>query len=276
MSPPHTHNAMNCSHRWAGGLAALAIFGIGILLCLLVEDKRRAEARSQAREDAMHMARQIEQHLTQNLSSTYALAALVRQGDGRVPEFAEIAQEFLTLHPGTSALQLAPGGIIHDIEPLAGNEKAVGHNLLADEKRNKEALLAVKTGQLTLAGPFELIQGGTAIIGRLPVYLDTERQHFWGFTIAMIRMDHFLKTTRIDDLAQQGYRYALWREHPDSGERHVFARSPGDLAADELTASFDVPNGRWHLSLAPAAGWGQPAWLAAQLLFAALLAALAG
>lgn len=214
-------------------------------------------------------------HLTQNLSNTYALAALVRQGNGNVPGFANIAREFLTLHPGTSALQLAPGGIIHASEPLAGNEKAIGHNLLADEKRNKEARLAVETGHLTLAGPFELIQGGTAIIGRLPVYLDAERQQFWGFTIALIRMDNFLKTTRIDDLALQGYRYELWRKHPDSGERHVFAHSQGELAADAITASFDVPNGRWHLSLAPVDGWRQPAWLAAQLLLAALVAALA-
>jgi sensor domain CHASE-containing protein len=51
-------------------------------------------------------------------------------------------------------LQLAPNGIIKHIVPLAGNEKAIGHNLLADEKRNIEAIQALKTKKLTLAGPF--------------------------------------------------------------------------------------------------------------------------
>ncbi|WP_414730739.1 CHASE domain-containing protein, partial [Vibrio vulnificus] len=44
-------------------------------------------------------------------------------------------------------------GIIQSIYPLAGNEKAIGHNLLKDDARKKEALNAVESGKLTLAGP---------------------------------------------------------------------------------------------------------------------------
>jgi sensor domain CHASE-containing protein len=57
-------------------------------------------------------------------------------------------------YPGVMSLQLAPNGVVRQIYPLKGNEKALGHNLLADPARNKEAFIARNSGQMTLAGPF--------------------------------------------------------------------------------------------------------------------------
>ncbi|OHC63056.1 MAG: hypothetical protein A2045_09215 [Rhodocyclales bacterium GWA2_65_20] len=264
------------AHRWIVAVTTLAVLGMGLLLCLLLEKTRLSEGKANALEVSGRTARQLHQHLSQDLATTYALAALVKQGRGEVRNFDGIAAELLSLYPGVSALQLAPGGIIRRIVPLAGNEKAIGHNLLADEKRNKEARLAMQTGKLTLAGPFELIQGGEAVIGRLPVFMDGESGGFWGFTTALIRMADFLKSTQIEDLEHQGYSYELWRVHPDTGKKHVFARSRAAMTGDPVTAFLDVPNGRWQLSLAPAAGWLDGERLAAQMLIAALLAAAAG
>ncbi len=111
----------------------------------------------------------IQNSMQRALSATYALAALVRQGKGSIANFDAIASEMLRYYPGAASLQLAPGGIVQHIVPLAGNEKAIGHNLLQDHTRNKEAFLARDSGQLTLAGPFQLIQGGLGAVGRLPV-----------------------------------------------------------------------------------------------------------
>lgn len=72
---------------------------------------------------------------------------------------------------GISNLQLAPGGIISKIFPLAGNEKAIGQNILRDDKRRHEARLAVQEKRLTLTRSFTLVQGGVAVIGRNPVFL---------------------------------------------------------------------------------------------------------
>lgn len=263
---------LKMAHRWVVGAAFIAVLGVGLVFCGLLEQGREADARTLALETSVHMSRQIDQHLAQNLSATYALAALIRQGRGRVESFDAIASEFLSLHPGVSALQLAPDGVIRQSVPLVGNEKAIGHNLLTDERRNKEALLAVQTGKLTLAGPFDLRQGGMAVIGRLPVFLGERNQEFWGFATALIRMDGFLKLSRIEELELQGYGYELWRTHPDSNEKHVFARSLSALADSPVTASIDVPNGRWHLSVAPIGGWTNYQWVIIQLLAVIALA----
>ena len=246
---------------------------LGGVLLSLVERGRLADARKTAFEAAERMVRQLDRQLSQDLSATYALAALVRQGRGEVSEFSEVAGELVAMHAGVSSLQLAPDGVVRQIEPLAGNEKAIGHDLLADDTRNKEVRLAMATGQLTLAGPFELRQGGEAMIGRLPVQVEGR---FWGFVNALIRMPDYLAAVRIADLEQQGYAYALWRRHPDSGAAQVFARSRLALSNAPVSASFEVPNGRWTLDLTPAAGWWQPLRWVGEAIVLLVLAGLAG
>nr|MDC2856679.1 CHASE domain-containing protein [Ningiella sp. W23] len=70
--------------------------------------------------------------------------------------------------------------------PLKGNESAIGNNVLENPLRTQEAFLAKQTGKLTLAGPFELFQGGMGAAARLPVYLDTQDGNkFWGLLLRL-------------------------------------------------------------------------------------------
>ena len=119
-------------------------------------DKSMALAADMAADHAQSLQRGIERAL----SATYALAALVRQGDGAVQDFEGVATEMLPFYPGIAALGLAPGGRICCVVPLAGNEKSLGFNQLTDSAQNREARLARDTGKLTLAGPMNLAQGG--------------------------------------------------------------------------------------------------------------------
>jgi hypothetical protein len=119
--------------------------------------------------------------------------------------------------------------------------------------RNKEALLARDSRKLTLAGPFDLIQGGTGVIGRFPVYLDEDHggRHFWGFATVVIRVPRILETVRLPLLTERGFAYELWRIHPDSGERQVIAASSDAPLREAVDCPLNVPNGTWTLSLSP-------------------------
>ncbi len=232
--------------------------------------------------DLADLAGDAIQNSTQRLlSATYALAALVRQGRGSIANFDAIASEMLAFFPGAGSLQLAPGGIVQQIVPLAGNEKAIGHNLLQDPTRNKEAFLARDTGRLTLAGPFELKQGGLGAVGRLPVFLDDSqgKSVFWGFTIVLIRYPQAFQDARLAQLTQQGIGYELWRIHPDSGQKQSIAASSDAALIDPVVRTLNMPNGSWTLSVAPLKGWHEPLWLSLKsalgLLFSLLLGYLA-
>ncbi|MEH6822609.1 MAG: CHASE domain-containing protein [Motiliproteus sp.] len=113
----------------------------------------------------------IERRLARSLSATHILALEIQQNGGLFDAFEGYAQAVLDSVGGISNLQLAPAGIIQKIHPLSGNEKALGHNILRDDRRRKEAQLALQERRLTLAGPFTLVQGGVAVIGRYPVFL---------------------------------------------------------------------------------------------------------
>lgn len=195
-------------------------------------------------------AKAFERRLSQSLSATHILALEVQQQNGRIDDFDHFSDEVLRTIGGISNLQLAPDGIIQKIYPLLGHEKAIGHNILKDDKRRKEALSAIKKQKLTLAGPFKLIQGGVAVIGRNPVFIrDSNKQVFWGFTSALIYLDDLLASTELDLLQSKGYRYQLTRQSPDTGETEVIAASREAIVSPHRTSTINVPNATWKITI---------------------------
>jgi diguanylate cyclase (GGDEF)-like protein len=192
----------------------------------------------------------IERRLSASLSTTYILALELQQNNGELIDFDTYAQAVIDAIGGVSNLQLAPNGIIKNIYPLQGNEKALGHNILRDDLRRAEAQNAIKQRQLTLAGPFELVQGGIAIIGRNPVFIQVQgKDTFWGFTSVLIFLDKLLEVTKLSQLENKGYRYQLSRINPESKKVEVFARSKLDLTPFSLSTKIEVPNASWTLTL---------------------------
>ncbi|HJW23443.1 MAG TPA: EAL domain-containing protein [Rhodocyclaceae bacterium] len=261
-------------------LAFLATLALGSYLVYLKERTQVMQHQKAAMDVATVHAHLLQEQVGRSLSATYALAAVVRQGKGDVDNFEGLAGEMLHLYGGTSALQLAPKGIISRIVPLAGNEAALGHALLQDPSRNKEAFAAVETRKLTLAGPFVLRQGGVAVVGRLPVFLpDGEGgDRFWGFATALIRIPDLLAAAKLTDNGLSGYDYELSRIHPDTHVRDIFAASSPAGLVDPVSFRIEVPNGTWTLSVAPVGGWHSPAAMlageGAMVLLVGVLAAL--
>ncbi len=217
----------------------------------------------------------IERRLARSLSATHILALEIQQNDGLFDDFESYAQTVLDSVGGISNLQLAPAGIIQKIHPLSGNEKALGHNILRDDRRRKEAQLALQERRLTLAGPFTLIQGGVAVIGRYPVFLaQAGRQQFWGFASALIYLEDLLKVTDLAQYETKGYSYQLQRLHPDSGQREVFARSTAELSPLRHHQDIKVPNAVWTLvmSRTQVNSWSARGGYLASILVALLVA----
>jgi PAS domain S-box-containing protein len=196
---------------------------------------------------------------------------------GVPPDFDAVASEMMQQFPGVAALALAPNGIVGPIFPLKGNERAIGHDLLKDPTRDKEAFLARDTGKLTLAGPFNLIQGGVAAAGRLPIFFDLPagKKGFWGFANILIRFPEAAETTGLHQLQEGKLAYELWRVHPDTKQRTSIVSAGGPLH-EPVDLPVIVPNATWTLSIAPSAGWGQPLRSAGKFALSALFSVLMG
>ncbi len=267
---------------WLG--AFTTFFLTAVLAAALIwhlEQNRKDLLRQHVANQAEDRAQSLRYQIERNTTVTHTLAALVRHGHGTVPDFDIVAKELMPHYAGLDSLQLAPQGIVRQIFPLAGNEAVIGHNLLLDPTRNREAFIARDTGQLTMAGPFKLIQGGEGLVARLPVYLDSGdgRRAFWGFTTALMRFPDTLVGAGLPQLAEQGIDYVLWRIRPDNGLEQIIGASTSTPLKKPVDAVVALPFGNWTLSTAPAKGWNDPLMLllevAIGLVISLLLAFLA-
>lgn len=247
--------------------AALVVFVCSILcawtLIWSIERQNNDQERTQVADLAGDHTQGLQRSIESALSANNALGALVRQGNGSVYEFEAIGSQMLPFYPGIAALGLAPGGIIESVVPMKGNEILLGFDQLRDPVQGAESARARDSGQLTLVGPINLIQGGLGVVGRQPVYLDTEPNghHFWGFTFVTLRISEVLQAAHLHRLAARGYRYRLWRTVPHTGvaqDIHVSSPPPGD---DPVVRTLSLPNGQWFLSVTPAQGWGSASQL---------------
>jgi two-component system, cell cycle sensor histidine kinase and response regulator CckA len=229
---------------------------------------------------------QLQDHVTglhnsvdRALTVSYALAAMVRQGEGEIEDFEAIGGELLPYYPGVAVLALSPDGIIQQTVPFDENRDSIGFNQFEDPLQGHEARLARDSGVLTLAGPLELVQGGLGAVGRLPVFLDTEddgERKFWGLVNVVMRFPDVLAGVGLERLEEQGVAYELWRIEPGSGARQSIMASAAALTAEPITQAIAMPNGEWQLSAAPENGWvSQPRFVGFTLLglvFALLVA----
>ncbi len=242
-------------------IMTVTAFIVTLLLCAFLvnmsEQKKLAGLRKVVAEVGASQAYSISRQLDRSISATYALASLIQEY-GEISNFEELAQDMIARYGGISSLQLAPSGVVRKIYPLEGNEAAIGHDILNDPERRTEALEAVQSEKLTLAGPFELIQGGMAVIGRYPVFLEekhSDTKRFWGFTIVLIKLDKLLAASNQDQLVSGGYQYNLSRQDPDTAASLIIAGNDHNALIDPVAIDIPVPNGHWSLELAPQEGW---------------------
>lgn len=152
--------------------------------------------------------------------------------------------------------EIAKDGIVSQIYPMEGNEDVIGLNMIENPERKKEARLARDSGEYTIAGPFELVQGGNGVLLFDPVYrTDAEGcKKFWGFSILVMDWRKFIKKMELDQLEDAGYHYQIWKKGTDD-ERIVIAQCDNLQDTDTLEVACTVPNDTWYFEIVPENGW---------------------
>lgn len=268
----HLHNT-----HYKGWISGAVVFLITALLSAAViwhlEGMRLDKMHADATEIAHENVNLIRKSIDQKLALAYPLSAMI-ENDGTIPNFESISKKLITFYPNISEIALVPNGIIKHVVPLHGNKKALGFNLFTDPEQQTEALLARETGQLTLAGPLHLVQGGEGIVGRLPVF--TKEKKFWGFVLIMIRFPDILNSTALGKLKNEGYQYTLTRIHPKTKKEQVIASSGSGKLIQPAEQNIDLPNAQWTLRIAPIDGWHNMWFLSIEIAIGLLFSTLLG
>lgn len=220
--------------------------------------------------------RRIESQLNRYLAKADILKKMIESGAAiSENEFSKLGQYMLDDDGVIQAIEVAKSGVISMVYPLEGNEEAIGLDLFQNPERKTCAELAKLSGEYSIGGPYNLVQGGTGALLMDPVYVNnTEKQELWGLTLLVIDWDKFIEELDLDKLEDASYHYQIWKKEPDTGEKIILAQSDSLVLNDAMDVLCDVPNDTWHFEILPENGWYSGAQLLMNSLLSALLALL--
>ena len=183
------------------------------------------------------------------LVSSGMMAQIVTHGDVSPQEFASLAQVMLDNRRSIRNITLSRGTTIAMVYPMADNESVIGVDYQSKPSQWPIVAQAIKTGEPYLQGPVPLIQGGTGLILRTPIFLGKSKA-FFGVISIVINIPEVLAEAGLDqdefpiNLAIRGRDGAGEAGKAFFGDDGIFQRSPVEM-------NVNFPHGSWHLAAEP-------------------------
>ena len=200
----------------------------------------------------------VESQLSKYLAESDLMKRIVeKEYDIDNEQFDKLAELMQEDEDVIEARELAEDGVVSRIYPMEGNEAAMGLDTLQNPARKKEARLARLSGEYTIAGPYELVQGGTGALLFDPAYITEQNgeEKFWGFSILVMNWDNFIQEVELEKLEEAGYDYQIWKKDLYTGEKIVIDESENSNLNNSLEVACSVPNDTWYFEIVPENGW---------------------
>lgn len=218
----------------AGLGLGLAVVLMGVGLLLLWQEAERALLKDRMDLNAGLLAARVADLLDRGEHLTWALSNQHLESIASQQDFERRVGDILALAGAGMTLQWAPGAVVRYFMPLAGNEGAIGHDLLADPDRRPEVEELLASGQPHWAGPYPLVQGGLGLLYRIPVGAagkDPPAETSQGIAITLLRFPQALAPL-IPQTPDADFR--VWIGTGDEPPLQVWgAESPGPTSPAE-------------------------------------------
>lgn len=243
--------------------ALIALVAVG-LLGLLADYQNHKIFEQHARATVADRLSVIRARLEGNLSRDIQIGRGVAAAFATRPSLGEGEFESLTRHLLATGSDLrliaaAPDMIVRMVYPAAGNERVIGLDYANTPNQRETVLRARETGQLIMAGPLQLVQGGVGIVGRFPVMIDRPDgpPRFWGIVSAVIDVDRLYANSGIT-AADFELDLTIRGRDGRGSDGETFFGAEDALDREPLTATVNMPGGNWELAATPKGGWPAP------------------
>lgn len=262
----------------------IMLVGSGLYIDKLIRDKHITSSKEKVSHSLNHVSNQLILNLYKNIHIVRGLPALFSAFPSLpVEDFTTAAQVIINNQNQIRNIGAAPNLVIKYMYPAEGNEAAIGLDYRTKPGQLQAVLKAKYSKELSLAGPLELVQGGTGLISRIPVYLknDTGNDSFWGIISVVIDENKLYKKSGLFS-PNLDIEIAI-RGKDGLGEKgEVFFGDPELFKQKHIGSTISLPNGSWKIVAKPREGWTsvpEDVWqqrfyiiLAAVLLFILLFA----
>lgn len=266
MSPLASIHSTNSTHRW--DFYSLLLWFVRLLLptlllaALVFLDRVNykfflEQVRANVSSELGLIRAELEGNINANIQTVRGLAAaIVTEPEMNQARFAELSAVVLEHRPQLRNLGAAPDLVVRLVYPLEGNSAVLGLDLRQNREQWPSVKRAAEGGGLVLAGPVNLVQGGQAFIGRVPVLIPrpgSTSPEFWGLISAVMDIEPLYREAGLLDHPELDL--ALKNVFDGAKNSDVFYGEPGLFSGDAITLPIALPGTSWQLAGRPAGGW---------------------
>jgi len=183
------------------------------------------------------------------------IATLATEPDMDQTRFSALAAKLFDGESQLRNIAVAPDLVVKMVYPYEGNQQVVGLDYRTNEAQREAVFRARDTGELVLAGPVDLVQGGRGFVGRFPVFIDdTGPRRFWGVVAAVIDQERLYRDSGLLD-PDLPIQLAIAGKDALGVKGARFFGPPGLFQNDPVTADVILPSGSWQIAAIPREGW---------------------
>jgi PAS domain S-box-containing protein len=240
-------------YRWA--IAAIfLVLAVGIVLYDNAQQARhKAYQNAEALKDLSTLRANLEGTVNSTLQLTQGLVAYVATHPDLTREaFEAIARELMVRSPHIRNMTLVRGERIIYVYPYEGNEAALGLNIFAHPEQKQTAQRVRESGETVVGGPYELIQGGRALVSRTPIFIAQGRENagsYWGMSSIPLDLKSIYQAAGIDP---DNPRLAIRGADALGAKGATFLGDPAVFEAQEaVKMTVALPGGSWQMALRP-------------------------
>ncbi|OUS31105.1 hypothetical protein A9Q99_04645 [Gammaproteobacteria bacterium 45_16_T64] len=245
----------------------MAFFLTANLLIERVERQGVVAQNALVKTDLRNLRIELEGLINQSIYLTYGIQAHIAvEGGIEKDTFSSLSAALVKHSRCLRNISLIRGHELVMVYPLQGNEDAIG--LRFDKRQINGFEKAIEYQSTILLGPIELVQGGSGLIARTPVYVNGDK--YWGQTAVVLDWDVIKQRIRLNRFLQN------YRLHVSSlsDDGHYLNNILGEKlhAERRYTQSefIDFPHANWKLTATPKEVYKFP-WRASWMLLVSLL-----
>lgn len=161
--------------------------GVDYLALQLIRHERLINHKQQLQTSLDQVRAILDSRVNSSLLLMRALASYIAvHPDLDQDEFRRISSEIMRHRNDLLNLAAAPDFVIRYVYPRTDNESLIGVDYRNLPNQWDAVRAAYTQNAMVVDGPVDLVQGGSGIVGRIPVNCSTDREcHFWGWYLPL-------------------------------------------------------------------------------------------
>ncbi len=224
-----------------GGLTLIVFLINSKIVIYNIEKRQEEEYKAQILSKIGELRAKLESALNTRLYIGYGLVSYITINKGITQsKFEEFAKLLIKEpDPVIRNISILRNTTITYVYPYSSNKEAIGRDLLTIPEQRESVLQAIQTKKAIITGLVNLVQGGSGIISRIPVFID---EKYWGQVSVVLMQDALFEAAGFNALTSD-FEIAI----RDAASGSMIYGNPDLITQKVIRSEVTLPIGVWEL-----------------------------